>query len=578
MIEENIAGADFMPNATHLTAAALASTYPDQKIGNTRILTAPYGKQTDGSYAVSSLELLEDPSLFDTAAERIGGAENTVVELQKAFDHGEFDIVIQNPPFTKHSADANTEVPKVVFQGSGRTEEEKRALQVALKTKDTRVANGTAGLSSYFVELADRKLKTEGIMGIVLPITTLTSVSMQKVRDMWAAEYHSVFVITIAAADVRQCAFSADTNMAECIVVATKGVGNDTGQAKFISLTHRPKSTLESMEIAKRIIQSGREDSIYVGEDIVGKLLKCPIAGRTWSATRVQSLDIVRTAYKLENATLSLPQCNTLTEIPIARVEDVAQVGYTEPSIKGKEGAFTMVKGYQEKGDGYPALWTANCQHQRSIVAMPDSRAKIRPDAEIKASRILESNSRVHYYLSPTFSATSVIASFTENPSIGACILTNVKFTDRRCEIAWTLWCNSTLGLLCHWMHGSKQQQGRGRLTHTTLKTMPTLDVSKLSRELLADAESLFTRLKYKRMLPLNECDHDPVRHDLDASLLKDVLAIRDTNVLAAMQTLREMLCAEPSIHGDKKAKCDLDAELAHLKKRGLPFPEWYLA
>ena len=578
MLEKNIGGVDIMPNATHLTAASLASTHPDKKIRGTRILTAPHGRQDDGSYAVGSLELLDEGTLFDTDAEQLGGEEKTVVKLQRAFEHGEFDIVIQNPPFVKHSADANTGIPKVVFQGSDRPEEETKALQAALKAKDTRVSHGIAGHGSRFVDLADKKLKSGGIMGVILPATILTSASMKKVRDMWATEYHNVLVITIARADVDECAFSADTKMAECIVVATKGLGDDTGHAKFVSLTQRPKSALESMETANKILQSGIEDAIEVGEDQIGKVVECPIiVGYAWGATRIRSLELLRTAHQLANSVLSLPKHNTPISIPIARVEDIAQVGYTEPTIKGKNGAFTMVKGYEENEDGYSALWRANCQHQRSILAMPDSRAKMRLNAEAKAQDILERNSRVHYYLSPTFSATSAIASFTEEPSIGACILTNVKFNNLRHEITWTLWCNSTLGLLCHWMQGSKQQQGRGRLTHTTLKTMLTLDVRQLSAEALANAESVFEQLKYQRMLPLNECDCDPVRCNLDTRLLKDVLGINDNEVLAAMQTLREMLCAEPSIHGGKKSKCNLDSELAKMKLKDIPFPNWYL-
>ncbi len=578
MLEQNIAGVDIMPNATHLTAASLASTNPDIKIGGTRILTAPHGRQNDGAYAVGSLELLDDVSLLDTEAEQLGGEENTVVKLQRAFQHGEFDIVIQNPPFMKHSADTNTGVPKVVFQGSDRSEQETKALQAALKAKNTRVAHGIAGHGSQFVDLADRKLKPDGIMGVILPATILTSTSMQKVRDMWATEYRNVSIITIARANVDECAFSADTNMAECIIVATKGAGDNTGHAKFVSLTQRPQSALESMEIANAITRGDSEDDIEVGEEQVGKIVKFPITvGQAWTAARIRSLELFRTGHKLASSLLSLPKHNTSISIPIARVEDVAQVGHTEPTIKGKKGAFTLVKGYEENSDGYPALWTANCQHQRSIAALPDSRAKMRPNAEIKAQDILERNSRVHYYLVPTFSATSAIASFTEDPSIGACKLTNVRFDNPRREIAWTLWCNSTFGLLCHWMQGSKQQQGRGNLTHTMLKNMPTLDVRQLSEERLVNAEALFERLKYKRMLPLNECAQDPVRRALDTGLLTEVLGIEDSGVLAAMQTLREMLCAEPSIHGGKKSKCNLDAELAKLKLKGTPFPSWYL-
>ena len=130
---------------------------------------------------------------------------------------------------------------------------------------------------------------------------------------------------------------------------------------------------------------------------------------------------------------------------------------------------------------------------------------------------------------------------------------------------------------MCHWIHSGKQQAGRGILTLKTLATTPTLDVRKFSQEQLANADLLFDRLKYKRMLPFNECDHDPVRPELDTDLLTEVLGIKDIGVLASMQTLREMLCAEPSIHGGKKSKCDLDAELAKLKLKGVPFPSWYV-
>ena len=79
---------------------------------------------------------------------------------------------------------------------------------------------------------------------------------MQTVRDVWATEYHNVTVITIAQADASNCAFSADTDMAECMIIATKGVDSNTGRGKFVCLNHRPKSLLEALEIANRINRS----------------------------------------------------------------------------------------------------------------------------------------------------------------------------------------------------------------------------------------------------------------------------------------------------------------------------------
>lgn len=587
MLEENIAGADVMPNATHLTAAALASRYADMKLQDTRILTAPYGKLDNGDYAVGSLELLDDMKLFDTDAQQIGGEENRIVDLQKEFPYEEFDIVIQNPPFTKPGADpAGIDGAKSPFQGSDRPQEYTKIMQTILTQKVTDVADGQAGLSSYFVELAHRMLKSKGTMGFILPATVLASPTSQKLRDMWATEYRDVIVITIAEAKGFDCAFSADTDMAECIIVATKGKGDNTGRGKFVCLNQRPKSLLEAFEITNRIIRSNGTyqledtpsggDAIKVGEEILGYMLNCPLPrGEGWVAVRVKSMAVLQSARRLKKGRLELPLQalqETVTEIPICQVGDIATLGLAEV-----RGVFRKVEGFQPNEDGYACLWNAKSEVQRSMLVLPDSRAIPVPNAETKVQNRVDRNSRTHYNMVPRFTACSIIVLFTEQPAIGPTLITNVAFENPRHEIPWTLWCNSTLGLFCHWLHSGKQTAGRGKLRLTTLRTLPTLDVRELSDEALANAESIFERLKYKRMLPVNECAHDPVRHELDTDLLTEVLGIKDIGVLASMQTLREMLCAEPSIHGGKQSKCDLDAELAKLKLKGIAFPSWYV-
>ena len=211
MMEHNIGGCDIMPNASHLTASLLTSTYPDKKIGETRIHTLPYGKQPNGTYALGALAFLNDPEMaltyfmMESESQQVGGEGDTAVNRQRAFRHGEFDIVVENPPFSKPNADSGSSIPKPVFEGSERSQEDTAAMRRALRKEDVRVANGQAGLASYFVDLADRMLKTNGksTMGFILPATALASPHWQKVRDMWATEYHNVIVITIA--DAKAC-------------------------------------------------------------------------------------------------------------------------------------------------------------------------------------------------------------------------------------------------------------------------------------------------------------------------------------------------------------------------------------
>ena len=285
---------------------------------------------------------------------------------------------------------------------------------------------------------------------------------------------------------------------------------------------------------------------------------------------------LLQMANKLTIGKLHFPMSRETLPIHICQVQDIARVGSAD-SYREKDGPFIMVEDYEPNSDGYDALWKVDARLQRAMIAAPDSTAIPRSNDNAMVKRVLDCFSKTHYHINLRFTSNSIISSLTEKPSIGVRSMINVLLNNPRHEVVWTLWCNSSLGLFCHWAHSSKQQMGRGTLRQQTLETLPTLDVRELSDEALANADAIFERLKYKRMLPVNECAHDPVRKELDRCLLTEVLGITSDNVLASMQTLREMLCAEPSIHGGKQSKCDLDAELAMLKKKGIAFPSWYV-
>ena len=260
MVEDNLVGADIMPNASHLTASIVASTYPDVKIGKTRIHTMAYGTQRpDGKYAIGALDLLENPQatlplgLINT--ERVQGDDNQNDAEKSEFRHGEFDIVVDNPPFTRTGADSssdNPDIPKTVF--GDRDKNVAKAMKASLRSIETSIAHSNAGLGSFFVDLADRMLKNSEedvslcppTMGFVLPLTVLTSPDWQKTRDLWANTYHNITVVTIADAKTENCAFSADTNMAECLIIAAKGRTENSGRGAFVCLHHRPTESFGS--------------------------------------------------------------------------------------------------------------------------------------------------------------------------------------------------------------------------------------------------------------------------------------------------------------------------------------------
>ena len=590
MVEKNLVGCDVMPNASHLTASLLTSTYPDLKIGSTRIHTMPYGKQKDGSYALGALDLLDVPEktlpipMMGIEVQQVGGEDDTTVLTQHEFQHQEFDIVVLNPPFTRPDSDASSGTPKAVFKGSDRSKNEEQEMRNARGQKNWRVGNGNAGLASDFVDLADRMLKTNGKsrMGFILPITCLVSPHWQEVRNMWATEYHNVVVITIADAKGESCAFSADTSMGECMVVATKGKKFDnTGRGMFISLNHRPRSVLEALEIANTIhrLDNARRledepnggDLLKGGSDALGHALNCPLEiDNAWEAVRIKEMALIQSAYRLAKGEMWLPTQVSLLEIRMCSVGDIAEVSAHHRDIheKGERGAFDVEKTYAHT-DLYAGLWHLNAPAQRAMVVGPDCHLIPRPNHHEKAQNILTRSGRVHFNTIIGFNANSLGVLFTEKPALGISSLPNVVLKKPIYDYVWTLWGNSTLGLLLHWAHSGKQQPGRGMSSRTTLLQMPTLDVRCLSYEALANAERIFHELKHQRMLPFNEAAHDPVRQELDRLLLTEVLNITTEDAHNALHRLRELLCAEPSIHGGKKSLCNLEKELAKLKAAG---------
>ena len=164
ILENNLVGCDILPNAVHLTASIIASTYPDIKIGDTRIHTMAYGTQRpDGQYAIGALNLLRNPEgtlpIPMTTSLRVGGRGDRETEARQEFRHREFDLVIQNPPYTRGNTDKNTEIPKTTFGDKDPAVE--KEMKKSLKAQKCSVANGNAGIASHFVELAHKMLKAE---------------------------------------------------------------------------------------------------------------------------------------------------------------------------------------------------------------------------------------------------------------------------------------------------------------------------------------------------------------------------------------------------------------------------------
>ena len=288
------------------------------------------------------------------------------------------------------------------------------------------------------------------------------------------------------------------------------------------------------MEIAKQIhdvknIQrledgSNKNNPIYIGDDVIGFLVSVPLLENKvgWPISRIKNMAVVQSAYQLSNGLLKLLRQRDPITLHICSLLDIAEIGADHRDIydPGKRGAFDVEEGCSDTAE-YPCLWKVDCETQRSMVVVPNASASIRANAEPKAHRILELNGRVHFNRDLGFNSHSLVAAFTEQDTLGVDSMPNVVFKKKGVyDYVWTLWSNSTLGLLCYWLICSKQQTGRGRGSKASLELMSTLDVHQLSDEALANAKQIFKELKDQKMLPFNQIDEDLVRHELDRLLL----------------------------------------------------------
>jgi predicted RNA methylase len=595
MMQQGLVGLDVLTVAVHLTAAMLAGSHPDTPFEGECLLTMPYGRHEWG-VCLGSLDLLEEQTSFEiiqAAAHTAGGrGVEEVRDLMQRVGHGQFDLVIMNPPFTRHGAREGdrTQVHNPAFAAFGADEEAQDHLANHLRHLAAGgIAHGHAGLASYFVDLAHRKTAPSGTLALVLPLSSMSGKSWENVRALWRREYSSILISTIADKGSHTRSFSADTGMAECLFVAAKSrPRNRNPRATFVILDGQPENTLEGELIAQAIttaVANGNvrrlEDGpfggtrVLLGETFQGEVVDCPLPTEgAWQMVGIRDISLGQTAHQLTHGRLWIEgmAAASVPELPVARIDEVClRIGPHHLDITGAQiksdglpqGPFETISG-TEPGMAYPCLWNHDSSRERRLVVEPDSHCRIRevsgrvPEALLtRAETRWATAARAHYNQDLRFNSQSIIIATTEHPCIGGRAWPTVVFEDETHDFAFALWCNSTLGLLCHWWMSNKTQEGRGTTTVTGIPSISTLDLRALSAAQHDAAHNTFEALSSERFLPFDQIDEDAARAELDRRLIVDVLNLDPSlcDVGGPMERLRRKLAAEPQIHANKQTR-----------------------
>jgi len=581
LMANGLIAADIMPAATHLTASQLSSTNPAITFDKTCVYTMPYGYQpeeTGRPVSLGSLDLTMDeisPSIFGTGSYEILGTQESDSVFNISVPKESLDLVIMNPPFTRPTNHESTTVPIPSFAGFQTSEEEQRAMSDMLKRlrrrMKTSVGDGYAGLASNFIDLAHVKVKPGGVLALVLPLTVLRGSSWKKFRELLINQYEKVTILSIAAIGSTKRAFSADTGMAEVLIVATKNSEEDcetVADCLFVNMLERPRSVLAATETAKAILKlqpTSPYGSIMLGNMRVGHYFRGGLSDAGCAAIR--SSDVTRTALTLLSSNIYLPRHSQELNIPIVPLGKLGKAGPVHRSVgqfeslaPTKRGVFQL---FQYEGiPTYPVLWSHNSERERKLVVNPDSFGEVRPGNDQEAETLWKTSAtQIHLNVDFRLTSQALSACITPSKVIGGRAWPSFVLFKEIYEVPLVLWCNTTLGLISRWWAGARQQEGRSILTVSTLSDYPVLDCRLLSEQQLAACQSIFNEFTKKEFLPANEAYRDSTRQLLDQQMLIDVLGLRST-VLEPLDLLRRQWCTEPSVHGGKSTRISVSESI----------------
>lgn len=606
MMANAFVGCDVLPAAAHLTASMLSGAHPAVKYKRSCIMTVAFGHQDSGGVALGSLDLLDPQKKLDIiaiSAKAAGASGESEADTWTEIPDKTFDVLIMNPPFTRNTGHEAKKigVPQPMFAAFSATKAEQKLMAKAAErlTAGTS-AHGNAGEASYFLVLADRKVKPGGVLALVMPLSLISGPAWEASRAMLAKNYSDLVLVSIAGATPEELSFSADTGMGECLLIGRK-TGTPSTRATFVILNERPAYPLIGATAAKQIrgLIEGKnlrrlEDGpiggtpLYFGQDEIGQAIDALISQTGgWNPSRTADLSLSQAAYQLaNNGRIWLPTMLETESVGVnmTTVKAVGEIGPYHADINGStsngdvRGPFVVSPVQKRSAPTYPVLWKHDATRETTLMFEADFQAQPRQGKNAKQNAIIAHKvpliwataSHCHFNQNFQFNSQPTGMQFTKRRTIGGRAWISIRLASEEQEKALVAWANTTLGLLLHWYHANKQQSGRGNIGRTALQDLPILDVTTLTPKQLEAAVTIFDDLKRKTMLPFHELDKDPVRKELDIRFGAEVLSLPAAILQSggALELVRMKLAQEPSIRGGKtpdQAEQDEEEETSEL-------------
>ena len=495
------------------------------------------------------------------------------------------DFFLANPPYSR------TRGGQSLFDVAGLTTEEriasqKRASMLGSKT----CANLKAGLATYFLAMADHKLRVGGTMGFVLPLTAASAHSYRPVRRMIEQRYRNVIALTIAGGATGEASLSSDTGMGEMLLVATKSPPSQDKSVPVVCVTlHEGLTEIgQARETARATVESiqhhpeAESGEILAGGQRLGSWVrrKRTGMGEPWSELGSVHGDLAVAAENLLRGKLTDLRGQEILPLPVPMVElgDVFKVGPTHHRIGhlvGNEriGAFE----FHARDRTHPvakdlAVWQASSKEQRSLRILPTHFGVDPPASDSGLQKRMRSASATLFYArNLRWTSQALLAATTEHAAMGGRAWVALGHGDERVRKAFALWANSTLGLIVQWTQGGKQQLGRSLVQVHAIKKIPVPNLNELPDEGLESATRAFDALCDRELRPACQAHADESRAAIDRAVLGMFGFLEPTawqsvpgesegrsGIAESIADLRNEFSAEPQVHGHNRQALSL--------------------
>ena len=202
-----------------------------------------------------------------------------------------------------------------------------------------------------------------------------------------AKNYTDLTVLSIAASDNDHLSFSADTGMAECLVIARKlkqsEAATGAGRGHFVSLDRRAQGFAHAGSLAMNVSnpeQARRvEDGPYggtalmIGDELAGESMTAPVQtdGASWGAVRLSDLSLAQTAYALAQSKLWLPGSQSALEVKVVPLNKTAKLGLVDRDITGPRPRGPFEKIAPTPTATYPSLWNHDAKNETRMACQP---------------------------------------------------------------------------------------------------------------------------------------------------------------------------------------------------------------